>query len=264
MKERILIALSDVNLVSILSEELKFTGYIVDYTSDGASVIDKLKEFNPDLLLLDVTLANKNGYDIMSEKSYDRLVTKIPIILVSNSGQPIHMNKIPSTPTIKGFIIKSHVEPKEVIEKVDAFFGRGPLIENINTEVTNISKGKKVLWAEDDKLLSKILTKKILASGYTLLKANNSTEVFDILKKEIPNIIILDILLPGLSGLDILKEIKKFEHLRKIPVIMLSNLDSQSDVEKAKTLGANKYMVKATVSLDEIIKEAENLLSRIT
>jgi DNA-binding response OmpR family regulator len=260
MKERILIALSDANLVDLISAQLNSAGYIVDYTTDGADVITKMKSFSPDLLLLDVTLANKNGYDVLSEKSFDRFVTKIPIIIVSNSGQPIHMSKIPSTPTIKGFIIKSHVEPREVLEKIDIYFGRGPLVNSIVNDLPKEDTGKKILWAEDDKLLSKILTKKILAAGYTLLKANNSTEVFEILKKDLPDIIILDILLPGTSGLDILREIKKFEHLRKIPVIMLSNLDAQTDIEKAQTLGANKYMVKATVSLDEIIKAAAGLI----
>lgn len=262
MKEKILLALSDANLSSVISEQLTKVGYMTDSTSNGKEVINKMKSFIPDLLLIDIVLSNKNGYDILSEKSFDREVTKIPVIIVSNSGEPIHMNKIPSTPAIKDYIIKSHVEPAEVLEKIDKVFGRGPITETEAVHVASTGKGRKVLWAEDDKLLGNILSKKIQESGYTLLKAKNAEETFDFLAKEIPDIIVLDIMLPGASGIEILQEIKKNEHLKKIPVVMLSNLNTQSDIEKARSLGANKFLVKATVSLEEITKEIESMIKR--
>lgn len=260
MKEKVLIAISDENLASVLLEQLNKAGYISDITSDGKEVIAKMKTFQPDLLLIDIVLSNKNGYDILSEKSFDREVTKIPVIIVSNSGEAIHMNKIPSTPVIKDYIIKSHVEPSEVLEKIEKLFGRGPIVDKIFTEAIRASTGKKVLWVEDDKLLSNILSKKIQSAGFTLLKAINGKEVFAILEKEIPDIIILDIMLPGMDGMEILQEVKKSEHLRKIPVIILSNLNKQSDIEKARTLGSNKFMVKATVSLEEITRAISELV----
>ena len=104
------------------------------------------------------------------------------------------------------------------------------------------------------------MSKKIEASGFTLLKANNGEETFKFLETEVPDIIVLDILLPKMSGLDILQKIKTDDKFRNIPSIMLSNLNKQSDIDKAKVLGANKFMVKATVSLDEIISEINALI----
>ena len=66
-------------------------------------------------------------------------------------------------------------------------------------------------------------------------------------------------MLPKMSGLDILQKIKMEEKYRKIPIVMLSNMSKQSDIEKAKLLGAKKFMVKAAVSLDEIVSTVENL-----
>ena len=86
--------------------------------------------------------------------------------------------------------------------------------------------------------------------------------IFALLEKDIPDIIILDILLPEMSGFDILQKIKMNENMRKIPVIMLSNMSKQSDIEKAKLLGANRFIVKAAVSLDEIIREIEALMNK--
>ena len=174
------------------------------------------------------------------------------------------MRKIPSTPNVKDFIIKSHIEPIEVMEKIEKVFGRNYAIPDQVSVVKDKPRGggRKVLWVEDDKLLSTILSKKIETAGYTLLKARDGTGAFALLEKDIPDIIILDILLPEMSGFDILQKIKMNENMRKIPVIMLSNMSKQSDIEKAKLLGANRFIVKAAVSLDEIIREIEALMNK--
>lgn len=258
MKEKILLALSDPKLDRALTEQLTQNGFTVESVQSGNDVIGKMKSLKPDLLLVDVVLPDKNGYEIMNEKSLDRDVTKIPVIVVSNSGEPIQMNKIPSTPMVRDYIIRSHVDPVEAMEKIERVFGRG-MPNQGNMQAKPAMNGKKILWAEDDKLLSTILSKKIETSGFVLLKANSGEEVFKYLETEVPDVIVLDIMLPNMSGLDILQKIKTNDKLRSIPTIILSNLNKQSDIEKAKTLGANKFMVKAAVSLDEIIAEVNSL-----
>ncbi len=262
MKEKILIALSDTNLATTSAQSFKKAGYTFEIVQNGKDVMNKMKIFKPDILIVDTVLPGKSGYDILNEKSFDREVTKIPVIIVSNSGSPIQMRQIPSTPMIKDYIVKSHVEPDEILEKINKVFGRGPITENNSTKPTSIGNGKKILWVEDDKLLSTILSKKFGDTGYKLLKASRGEEVFKFLETEVPDIIVLDLLLPEMSGFDILQKIKMNESLRKIPVIMLSNMSKQSDLDKAKFLGANKFIVKAAVSLDEIIREVEILTRR--
>ena len=263
-KEKILIALGDRNLSALLMQQLKELGYEADSAANGKDAIEKMKSFKPSLALIDTNLPILNGYEVLTQKSYDREITKIPVIVVSNSGMPVQMNKLPSTPAMKDFIIKAHVEPREVIEKIEKAFGREYTIESSAPVIKDQPRGggKKVLWVEDDKLLSTILSKKIEATGYKLLKAINSKEAFDFLAVEVPDIIILDIMLPGMSGFEVLQKIKMDERLRKVPVIMLSNLSKQGDIEKAKVLGANKFVVKAAVSLDEIIREIDALIRR--
>lgn len=258
MKDKILIALNDQNLTDILLERLVKDGYIIDIVKSGNEVINKLKIFKPDLLIVDTALPDRSGYDVLSDKSYDKDVTKIPVLIVSNSGEPVQMTKIPSTPVIKGYVIGAHVDQEEVSSKVKEILKKN---DSVNPQSNTKPQGeKKILWVEDDKLLSMILAKKFESTGYKLLKANMDEEAFKILETERPDIIVLDIMLPGLNGLEILQKIKMNESLRDIPVIMLSNLNKQSDLEKAKLLGANKFMVKAAVSLDEIVREVEELI----
>ncbi len=264
MKEKIFLALSDKSLTKIVTEHLIKLGYSVESVFDGNEVIAKMKAGKPDLLLIDTVLPNKSGYDVLNEKSFDREVTKIPVIIISNAGEPIQMRQIPSTPVIKDYIIKTHVDPNEVVDKIELAFGRKSTSKDKNTVPTVEKKGKKILWVEDDKLLGSILSKKIESSGYTLLKATDGDQALAFLEKEVPDIIILDISLPGMNGLDILQQIKMDEKERKVPVLILSNLNRQSDIEKAKLLGADKFIVKAAVSLDEIVFEVETLIKNHT
>ena len=124
MKEKILIALSDLNLTKILMEKLIDAGFAVDNVTSGNEVIEKLKANASDLLLIDTVLPDKNGYDVLFQKSLDKDVTRIPVIIISNSGEPIQMKNIPSTPTIRDYVIKSHVEPNEVLKKVNKVFSK--------------------------------------------------------------------------------------------------------------------------------------------
>jgi len=263
MKEKILIAISDVVLTNILIQKLKQSKYRVYTALDGKDVLEKMKTLSPDLVLIDIVLSGKNGYDVLQEKSYDRIITKIPVIIVSNSGVPIQMRLIPSTPTIKDYIIKTHIEPNEVLEKIAKVFGDTyiPISDDGKSPIENTKKFS-ILWVEDDRLLGSILSKKFVESGYKLLKANDADEAFAFLSKETPDIIILDIFLPKANGFDILQRIRNDRKFQKVPIMMLTNMSKQSDIEKAKILGADKFLVKAAVSPDEIVAEIDSLIKR--
>jgi DNA-binding response OmpR family regulator len=260
MKEKILLALSDTALSKLIEEKLKQEGYESGSVVSGNDVIPKLKESKSDLLLIDTVLPDKSGYDVLNDKSFDKDVTKVPVIIISNTGEAIHIKKIPSTPSIKDYIISSHIEPAEVIEKIEKALGRGPVVEDEPKKHDSVSKNKKILWVEDDKLLSSILSKKIQGTGYTLLKADRGDDALKILETEVPDLVVLDIMLPGMTGLEVLQKIRMDARLKNIPAIMLSNTNKPSYVESAKMLGVKKFMVKAAVSLNEIIFEIDSIL----
>lgn len=123
-----------------------------------------------------------------------------------------------------------------------------------------IFNNKKILWVEDDVFLSGLIGQRFGGLGAILFGANNGKEALDIAKMEKPDIILLDILLPGIGGFEILKSLKDDPTTKNIPVIILSNLSQKSDVEKGKELGAVSFLVKATVDLDEIVNEVKKIL----
>ena len=253
MKEKILIVLSDSNLVSILSLRLANEGYIVSNAKDGDEALKKMHVELPKVVLIDLVLSGKNGYDVLAEKTLDRLITKIPVIIVSNTGTTVDIKRIPSTPSIHSYVIKTHVDPEEVTKKVDEILGHTYVPPGTKADTPH----KKILWVEDDAFLIKILAKKFETVGYTVLRAANGDEVFKTLETARPDIIILDIMLPGINGFEILQKIKMNDKLRSIPVLILSNLNKPEDIEKARVLGVQKFLVKAAVSLNEIVREVD-------
>ena len=122
MNKKILIAIHDISLANTIMDNLTENGYISEFVRNGDDVIDEMKKIKPDLLLIDIKLQGKSGYDVLNEKSFDREVTKIPVIVVSNSGEPVHMKKIPSTPMIRDYMIALHIDIPTLIRKVEKIF----------------------------------------------------------------------------------------------------------------------------------------------
>lgn len=118
-----------------------------------------------------------------------------------------------------------------------------------------------VLLVEDDSFLIEILVKKFKADNYKVLHAGSGKEALRKAHDEDPDIIMLDIILPGMNGFETLKKLKNDETTADIPVAFLSNLGQKEDIEKGKKLGAVDFIVKANHSLDEIVKRSNEILS---
>jgi CheY-like chemotaxis protein len=157
-------------------------------------------------------------------------------------------------------VISLHIDPKDILRRVNRHFRYDAQSTNTEDAKPSESMKKKILWVEDDKLIGNILEKKLLNSGFNLYHATEGNDALKYLDGNIPDVIILDLLLPGMSGFDILQKIRTDMRLKKIPVIILSNFNKPSDIEKAKILGAQKYLVKAAISLDQIVEEVKELI----
>jgi len=112
----------------------------------------------------------------------------------------------------------------------------------------------KILLVEDDALLVKVLVEEMTFEGFEVVSVTNGLEVLSTAQKINPDLILLDLILPGLDGFEVLKQVRADEKLKKIPVFVISNLDSVSDVKSAKALEADEYFIKANTEVDKIIE----------
>ena len=119
---------------------------------------------------------------------------------------------------------------------------------------------KSILLVEDDEFLRDIYALKFEKRGFDIRTAEDGLQTLAKIEEKIPQFLLLDIVLPHLDGWQVLKKIQENPKLKKIIIIVLSNLGQKEEVDKAKALGARKFLIKAHYEPDQIIKEVENIL----
>ncbi len=113
---------------------------------------------------------------------------------------------------------------------------------------------------EDDKFLQGLAEREFKKEGFEVVVASEGQEAIKLAKEKMPNLILLDIILSGLDGYEILKILKSDDATKKIPVILFTNLGSQEDVMQAKALGATDFLIKAHNNLDDVVKKAKEYI----
>ena len=119
---------------------------------------------------------------------------------------------------------------------------------------------KKILLIEDDPFLSSLLGNRLKKEGFDLLAVKSGNEVVKTLKNSAIDLVLLDIILPDKSGFEVLEDIKSDPQVAKTPVIIISNLGQDKDIEKAKDLGIVDYVVKSKISIDDLVKKIKDFL----
>ena len=123
-------------------------------------------------------------------------------------------------------------------------------------------EGATILIIEDDHFLSSILKSRLEKDDFTVLQAFDGDEALLMLKTVRPNAILLDIIMPKVSGFEVLEKLSSDPELSQIPVIIASNLGQDSDIEKAKSLGANGYYVKVRTSLQDLTDMLKGVIAK--
>lgn len=271
-KFKILIIEDEHSLVDLLSTKLSKEGYEVKTSYDGETGYNALKDWEPDLVLLDIVMPKMNGYEVLEAINKDGL--KTPVIIISNSGQPVEIEKTKKLGAID-HLIKTEFSPVDVIKKVKKCFEGGRLSEQeedddddgVTKPRTNPDvrqNGVRVLLVEDDSFLREISSKKLTKEGYTVFEAIDGEQALKGVQKVKPDIVLLDIILPAIDGFQILSQIRASsdQAVAKVPVIMLSNLGQDDDIKKALDMGANDYLVKAHFTTEEIVEKIKTMVKK--
>jgi len=114
---------------------------------------------------------------------------------------------------------------------------------------------KRILICEDEPDMRNILKSMVESADYEVLEAEDGEKGVDVAFQKIPDLILLDLKMPKMDGFEVLEKLKYNPATQNIPVIILSNLDQEQDISKAKALGAVDYLVKADVRLTEILEK---------
>lgn len=120
---------------------------------------------------------------------------------------------------------------------------------------------RKILIIEDDDILQRMYQRKLRSEGYEVVEARDGKTGLTLAKSEMPDLILLDIILPGgLNGFDILEQLRQDPQTKDIAVLALTNLESEEKI--ATELGVSRYLVKANTKPDQVLLEINKVLQQ--
>ena len=122
---------------------------------------------------------------------------------------------------------------------------------------------KRILVAEDDRFLAMALQAQLVRSGFDVIVARDGEQALNLARTEAPHLILLDLIMPKLQGFEVLRLLKQEEKTASIPVIVLSNLGQEIDLETVTQAGAQGYFVKSRTPLKDIVNEVVKTLAEV-
>jgi len=242
-----ILVVDDIEINLIISEEMLLSyGAHVDLADSGAKSVEMIKENDYDLVFMDHMMPEMDGVDVtkLIRALPDDKYKNLPIIaltanvvgdvrdLLLGSGMNDFLSK-PLEHTEMERIIQDFL-PKEKWRYIQRFSLNEILPEN---------RGAKILIVDDSRLNQEVLSR-ILKEDYTLTMASSGQEALDKLSAETPDLILLDIIMPGMDGYEVLAELKKSIIQSSIPVIIITGMSRAEDEVKGLLLGAVDYITK--------------------
>lgn len=121
---------------------------------------------------------------------------------------------------------------------------------------------QKILIVEDDPFLSSLLKTRLTKEGFETVRAADGEQALTMFKEEKPGLVLLDLILPKKSGFEVLAAVRADPETKSLPVIIISNLGQDDDIRRGKELGVLDYIVKARISLDDLVRKVHTALSQ--
>jgi len=266
----------DPMLVEIYAKKLEEAGLDAKIVTNGKDVESEIEKFIPDLILLDIVLPDRDGYEILEGLSKDPLLKNIPVYVFSNLSAKEDMERATSLGA-KGFITKSSFTPSQLVDEIKKILGNQeeggttaqseeniPGANGAEKTIANQKKsnGKKILIIEDEDVFIEMFGDKLKQEGFEVVSAKNGKWGLKEAEKGGFDCIILDMMMPAMNGNEAIKELRADEDTKNTPIIILSNSALDSEVEQALALGANEYYIKTQVTPGEVANRVKELIKK--
>jgi DNA-binding response OmpR family regulator len=123
-----------------------------------------------------------------------------------------------------------------------------------------VENKKKILIVEDDMFIRDIYQVKFTQEGFEVVVAENGILALEKMKDFSPDVILLDVMMPYMNGMETLREIKAQDDLKHIPIILLTNISEKENMEEGQKLGVDSYLIKANFTPSEVVSKVRTLL----
>lgn len=260
--KKILVVGNETAQIHALEDELIRQGASIVRAQCGVTPVSDLAINSIDAIFLNHVHTGSTCVGFLSDLQDSRIAQAVPILaLVENSQSKIE--EALALGAADYFTADEKLQ--EVLSKVYLLFGEPDTISQSVIDIddklfVSTREGIRVYVVEDDPLLGNLLTMRLEQAKFTFIVDASGENAVKKLQKFKPNVLVLDLMLPGRNGFDILREVRNDKELNALPVIIFSNRDSAEDKETARELGANAFFVKAMTDLSELVDAIERLV----
>ncbi|HEX9657319.1 MAG TPA: response regulator [Bacteroidota bacterium] len=239
-----LIVEDSLQAAELMKMHIESAGYRVVIAKDGAEAVEMAKELRPTVITLDLMLPVKDGWQVMKELKRHPLCKHIPIVIVSiidekNLGFGLGAVDYFVKPVNRDDLIKA-LDRVHIIRKP----GERP---------------PTVLAIDDDKSATDLIQLILESEGYRVLKANDGKHGVEIAVREHPDLIILDIVMPEMSGFDVAQELKQIPASRDIPIIILTSMDIDETEQAELSEFVSGLMKKGAFTKRDLLREIAHI-----
>ncbi len=260
--KQILLVGQEAPSIETLVESLAAQGAEITKASCADVTESFLQKQDVDLIIVNVLENNSACSEVLKSISGPLIEKAIPVFtLIEDTPEAVQETLSLGVADY----LTAHEDISSVLSKISAVFGNDDLFAGSTTidispiEASVTSTGIRVFVVEDDPLLRNLLSLKMDKTQFPYEFSPDGNNVLPSMRQFRPDVIILDLMLPGKSGFEVLAEVKADDKLCNIPVIVFSNRDGQEDRQKASELGADRFYVKAMTDLSELIETIELL-----
>lgn len=258
----ILLVEDDMIAVRELGIYLRAEGYRISFSLDGKTGLDLLEKLRPDLVVLDLKMPIMDGFAFLREMSAnkDKELAGIPVVVLS--ALDLDSKEIAKLPTnVRAVLPKGNILEEQLVEQVRAVVGQPPTRKRgVNQDGGDTPKkagpkkvsasgrprpgGRRVLVAEDNQDNLFLLEEILKPAGYEMLKAKNGKKAVEMVSREHPDLILMDIQMPDMSGLEAVIAIRELAGFSDIPVVAITAKAMKGDREQIMETGCDDYIAK--------------------
>ena len=217
----------------MLSRRLERHGYGVAFALDGASAVEVAAAVSPEIILMDMSLPVMDGWEATRRIKEDPATAHIPVIALTAHALSDDRDRALAA-GCSDFLTK----PVDFTRLLDA------IARHVNGESTMTAAPSTLLLVDDDEMNRDMLGRRLERSGYRIVMAEDGPQALALIGQQPPDLILLDTMMPGMSGLEVLRQVRCEYPAERLPIIMVTAKTESEDVVEALDLGANDYVTK--------------------
>lgn len=244
-QQNVLIIEDNESAVIQIRKVLENEGISIQHAASGADALEYVKSTVPDGIILDLMMPEMDGFEVLEKIRSSAETKTIPVLILSAKNlNKADLAKLSSN-NVHQLLQKGDVDVRELVMRVNEMLGRKTLPEKVSSVVASKKSidNPKIVVIEDNPD-NRVTVRAIIGNNYEIYEAVDGIEGVSLVNREIPDLVLLDISLPGKDGIEVVKEIRNNPKTATIPVIALTAKAMKGDKEKILESGCNEYVSK--------------------